>query len=120
MAKTEGTKKLEAILAKLPKDQRAIADALRTAIRSEAPALTEDVKWGSPMWSGRKLVLSLMIFDRHINLGFWRGAELAERHPLIEGTGKSIRHIKVHAASDAKLASVHAAIRDAVRLDAER
>jgi hypothetical protein len=120
MAKSEGARKLEAVFEKLPKEQRAVADALRRAIRLEAPSLTEDVKWRSPVWGGRTLVFCLMIYEAHINLGFWRGAELASRHPSIEGTGKSLRHIKVHAPGDAKLASVRSAIRDAVRLDAER
>jgi hypothetical protein len=117
MARSDGTERLEAVFAKLPKGQRAIADALRRAIRSEAPALSEDVKWSAPVWGGRKLVFCLMIYDDHLNLGFWRGAELVERHPSIEGTGKSLRHIQIHAVADAKLASVRAAIRDAVRLD---
>jgi hypothetical protein len=118
MEKSAGTKKLEALFADLPPAQRQIADALRRAIRAEGPALLEDVKWNSPAWAGQKLVLCLMVYDSHLNLGFYRGAELAERHPTIEGTGKSLRHIKIHGAADAKLASVHAAIRDAIQLDA--
>lgn len=118
MVASAGTKKLEAVFAALPPEQRAIADALRRAIRAEGPALVEDVKWNSPAWGGQKLVLCLMVFDTHLNLGFYRGAELAKRHPSIEGTGKSIRHIKIHGAADAKLASVRAAIRDAIELDA--
>jgi hypothetical protein len=118
VAKSDGTKRLEAVFAGLPKGQRAIAEAVRKAILAEASTLSEDVKWRAPVWSGRKLVFSLMVYDDHLNLGFWRGAELAERHPSIEGTGKSLRHIKLHAAGDAGLASVRSAIRDAVQLDA--
>jgi hypothetical protein len=118
MAKTAGTKKLETVFAALPPEQRRIAEALRRAIRAEGPTLVEDVKWNAPVWGGQKLVFCLMVYDDHLNLGFWRGAELAEGHPTIEGTGKSLRHIKVHGPGDARLASVRAAIRDAIRLDA--
>ncbi|MCI4330083.1 MAG: DUF1801 domain-containing protein [Thermoplasmata archaeon] len=118
MAASAGTKKLEAVFSALPPEQRAIADALRRAIRAEGPTLVEDVKWNSPAWGGQKLVFCLMIFDSHLNLGFFRGAELAKRHPSIEGTGKSLRHIKIRGAADAKLVSVRAAIRDAIKLDA--
>jgi hypothetical protein len=118
MPKSEGTRKLEAVFAALPPEQRTIATALRKAIRDEGPELAEDVKWNSPVWGGRKLAICLMVFDTHLNLGFFRGAELAVRHPTIEGTGKALRHIKIHGAGDAKLPSVKAAIRDAIRLDA--
>ena len=31
----------------------------------------------------------------HVNLGFYRGAELADPGGLMEGTGKKMRHVKV-------------------------
>jgi hypothetical protein len=31
----------------------------------------------------------------HVNLGFYRGAELPDPEGLMEGTGKRLRHIKV-------------------------
>jgi hypothetical protein len=114
----DGTKRLEAVFATLDPDRKAVADALRAEIRAAGPGLSEDVKWRAPVWSGRRLVFCLMVYDRHVNLGFWHGAELAERHPAIVGIGKSLRHIRIPAAKDARSAAVRAAIRDAVRLDA--
>jgi hypothetical protein len=118
MAKSDGTTRLEAVFAALPPEQRKLADALRRTIRAEGPELTEDVKWNAPVWGGRKLVFCLMVYDDHINLGFFHGADLAAKHPTIEGTGKGLRHIKVQRPADAKLPSVKAAIRDALRRDA--
>jgi len=34
-------------------------------------------------------------FKDHINVGFFRGAELPDPHGLLEGAGKSMRHVKV-------------------------
>jgi len=34
-------------------------------------------------------------FTAHVNVGFFRGAELADPSGLLEGTGKSMRHVKV-------------------------
>ena len=34
-------------------------------------------------------------FTAHVNVGFFRGAELADPDRLLEGTGKFIRHVKV-------------------------
>jgi hypothetical protein len=114
---SQGSKRLEAVLKDLDADRNAVAVALRSSIRAAGPELVEDVKWRAPVWSGRKLVFCLMVYDRHINLGFWRGAELSERHPAIVGSGKSLRHIRIPAPKDAKSVAVRAAIRDAIRLD---
>ena len=34
-------------------------------------------------------------FKAHVNVGFFRGAELADPDGLLEGTGKFMRHVKV-------------------------
>jgi hypothetical protein len=35
------------------------------------------------------------IFRAHINVGFFRGAEIADPDGLLEGTGKFMRHVKL-------------------------
>jgi hypothetical protein len=37
----------------------------------------------------------------HVNLGFYRGASLSNRHGLLEGEGKQMRHIKIRNMDDA-------------------
>ena len=34
-------------------------------------------------------------FTRHVNVGFFRGAELADPERLLEGNGKFMRHVKL-------------------------
>ena len=34
-------------------------------------------------------------FKAHVNVGFFRGAELADPEGLLEGTGKYMRHVKL-------------------------
>lgn len=34
-------------------------------------------------------------FTAHVNVGFFRGAELADPQGLLEGTGKFMRHVKL-------------------------
>jgi len=114
----DGAHRLDRVVEALDPERKAVAEALRAAIRAAGPGLSEDVKWRAPVWSGRKLVFCLMVYDRHINLGFWQGAELGKRHPAIVGSGKSLRHIRIGAPNDAKSTVVRAAIRDAIRLDA--
>ena len=39
-------------------------------------------------------------FTAHINVGFFRGAELVDPVSLLEGTGRYMRHVKVRPGSD--------------------
>jgi hypothetical protein len=48
-------------------------------------------------------------FRAHVNVGFFRGAELADPDGLLEGSGRFMRHVKLgpgRAAADAALASL--------------
>jgi hypothetical protein len=39
-------------------------------------------------------------FKAHVNVGFFRGAELADPERLLEGTGKFMRHVKLRPGAD--------------------
>jgi hypothetical protein len=39
-------------------------------------------------------------FTAHVNVGFFRGAEIADPERLLEGTGKFMRHVKLRPGSD--------------------
>src|SRR6188472_3236635 len=39
-------------------------------------------------------------FTAHVNVGFFRGAEIADPKRLLEGTGKFMRHVKLRPESD--------------------
>ena len=108
---------IDAIVAGLPREMGSIARELRKAIRSAAPELEECVKWNAPNWRGRALVLCLMVYPDHLNLGLWRGAELASSFPMVEGTGKSLRHVKVKSLAQARSAGIRALVLAAVELD---
>ena len=40
-------------------------------------------------------------FKAHVNVGFFRGAEIADPEGLLEGTGKFMRHVKLRPDRDA-------------------
>jgi hypothetical protein len=35
------------------------------------------------------------VFTAHVNVGFFRGAEIDDPHGLLEGSGKFMRHVKL-------------------------
>jgi hypothetical protein len=39
-------------------------------------------------------------FKAHVNVGFFRGAEIADPERLLEGTGRFMRHVKLKPGSD--------------------
>ena len=44
----------------------------------------------------------IMPHKKWINLGFYKGAILTDENGLLEGTGKKMRHIKIHSMEDAE------------------
>ena len=63
-------------------------------------------------------------FRAHVNVGFFRGAELADPEGLLEGTGRLMRHVKLRPAEDIDATALRGLIRTAYadikrRLDAE-
>ncbi|MFG6490332.1 DUF1801 domain-containing protein [Roseateles sp. BYS78W] len=49
-------------------------------------------------------------FTSHVNVGFFKGAELADPTGLLEGTGKSMRHVKLRPGEPVHRAALQALI----------
>jgi hypothetical protein len=45
-------------------------------------------------------------FTAHVNVGFFRGAEIADPDGLLEGTGKFMRHVKLRPDRDVNAAAL--------------
>ena len=45
-------------------------------------------------------------FKAHVNVGFFRGAEIADPDGLLEGTGKFMRHVKLRPERDVNTAAL--------------
>ena len=101
MAKTNfGT--FEELLEIAPEDLRPIVIALRKVILAIDPDSCEVVRLGDKaatyglgpkkMSEGYVYVLP---YKSWVNLGFYKGATLNDTNGLLEGTGKSMRHIKI-------------------------
>jgi hypothetical protein len=54
-------------------------------------------------------------FTAHVNVGFFRGAELSDPRRLLEGTGKFMRHVKLRPAEDIDVSALEQLIHDAYR-----
>jgi len=85
----------------LEPNQLAIATTVEDAIKTRWPNFTVKLAWGFPCWSGNERVFSIIAHADRCNLQLWQGATLADDYlGRIEGTGKSLRHVKIYHPSD--------------------
>jgi hypothetical protein len=71
-------------------------DAVETASRTE-----QTVTWG---YEGGKMKGGYAYarpFKAHVNLGFFQGARLPDPEGLLDGTGKTLRHVKLRLPEEA-------------------
>ncbi len=54
------------------------------------------------------------IYSKHLNLGFNKGTLLNDPHQLLQGTGKLMRHIPIHAPEDYRNEQVKTLIKAAI------
>ena len=81
--------------------QNDVAAQLREIVLTCYPQLCEDIKWHVPVYSlGMTPIVSIERFKAHVNLKFFRGAELRDRWNILEGTGKGVRHLKFRSTED--------------------
>src|SRR5512135_2452583 len=55
---------------------------LRKLILEAAPGLTEEWKWGTPVWSQKGNVVAVGAFQDHLKINFFKGAALNDPHGL--------------------------------------
>lgn len=109
----------DSYFADIPEPLSTAAAGLRSLVFEAAPDLREVIKWGSPVYERNKLVIWIKAQKKHITFGFFRGSELAsaDSKGLLEGTGKSMRHLKIRSAADVGGDSVRNLVDAAFRLD---
>src|SRR5215510_1671895 len=96
--------------------------ALRAMVLEEAPFASERIlqtyalallysltdKW-------KDTFCHVVVYTKHVNLGFNRGAELDDPDGLLEGSGKIIRHLRVERKEDLKQPHLRHFIRAAIK-----
>lgn len=88
---------IDGFFAKQPPHLRAILEELRRLVEEAAPDATASLKWGMPFYSvGRQMMCALAGFKSHVNL-ILSGppGTFADPGGLLEGEGKTGRHLKL-------------------------
>lgn len=110
---------LASYIRQLPKHQQTIIHAVRRVAREAVPKLSEDLKWGRPTFllGSRRLAVVYGAGD-HVKLGFFDAVALGNRAAAFEGTGRRMRHLKLHTVEDVEPGSLITVFRAAARVRA--
>src|ERR1051326_7981344 len=80
-----------------PDSLKDVAARLRAIVHAAAPDARESIKWGMPFYELNGMLGYIKAQRRYITLGFYhQGIHLADPQGRLEGTGKNMRHAKVH------------------------
>lgn len=75
-------------------EQILILETLRQLIHEAIPDTTENLKWGIPVFSKTKVFTYLRCSKNHIALGIYNIDRINDKDGLLEGTGKTMKHLK--------------------------
>ena len=78
--------------------QKEICMKLREIIFNTFPDIKEEMKWGVPSYGNGKYYF--VALKTHVNLGFSLKGLSKEEIALFEGSGKTMKHIKINSLKD--------------------
>lgn len=109
--------RVEAWMSEQVNELRSIAKCWFDVMRRCGQDVTELLHDGHPTACvGDAAFAYVNAFSAHVNVGFFRGAELDDPNGLLEGTGKYMRHVKLRPSGEINAAAlsrlVHTAYAD--------
>jgi hypothetical protein len=95
---------------------------LRQLVLETDPALLEEWKWDTPVWSKHGNVVAAGVFKDHVKLNFFKGAVLPDPHRLFNAglEAKATRAIDIHAGDTIDEPALQELIRAAVAQNASK
>jgi hypothetical protein len=97
---------------------KGVTKGLRALVKKTIAASEEYVNpWKIPSFDLNGAVCGFMAGKEHVTFVFLRGAALPDPEGLLEGTGKSVRHVKVRTVADVKRPGLKRLIVEAAKLN---
>ncbi len=95
-----------------------VEKGLRALVKKTIAESEEYVNpWKIPSFDSNGTVCGFMTGKEHVTFIFLRGAALPDPEGLLEGTGKSVRHVKVRSVEDLKRPALKKLIVEAAKLN---
>jgi len=99
-------------------NMKGVLKGLRALVKKTIATCEEYVNpWKIPSFDSNGTVCGFMTGKEHVTFIFLRGAALPDPEGLLEGTGKSVRHVKVRTAADVKKPGLKKLIVEAAKLN---
>lgn len=88
----------------------------RELILKTAPEVSEEWKWGVPVWACKGNVVASGVFKDHVKLNFFKGASLSDPKGLFNAglEAKATRAIDISKSDDVNMAALKELVRAAV------
>ena len=113
----EGRLWIDEYVAKAGKMQ-GVLKGLRALVKKTVAGCEEYVNpWKIPSFDSNGTVCGFMTGKEYVTFIFLRGAALPDPGKLLEGTGKSVRHVKVRTTADVKKPALKKLILEAAKLN---
>lgn len=100
MTSVQYNKKVTEYIGKASQEQIEILETLRELIHGNVSGVSEEVKWGFPVFAKTKDFAYLRFAKKHITLGFYNIGKIEDPDQLLEGSGNTLKHIKIKDKSD--------------------
>ena len=98
-------------------ERRKVVRALREFVKKTVPGTKETMNsWGIPTFEAPNPFCFYLVAKNHVTLGFHYGTSVKDPEDLLEGTGKNIRHVKLHALEDLEQKGLRNLVHAAARL----
>ncbi|HTY47965.1 MAG TPA: DUF1801 domain-containing protein [Methanomassiliicoccales archaeon] len=96
---------------------RPIVAAIRRFVRTDFPALSEEISYGILAFRKKHIVAVISPTKKGITLAFSRGAEFDDRFGLLEGVGKRSKNLRMSSVDEIDLKVLSYYFGQAVGLD---
>jgi len=90
--------KIDEYINKQKTPQKDVCNYLRKLIHKTLPGIKEEMKWGVPVFAGGKFYIGS--FKNSVNLGVSINGLNDREVTLFEGSGKTMRHVKIKSLQD--------------------
>jgi hypothetical protein len=114
----DGRKWIDAYVEKKDANIGEIAQELRRLVKKTVAGTSESVNpWKLPTFESNGPMCYFSAGKDHVTFGFLRGTSLPDPAKLLEGTGKNLRHVKLHSMDDLRKPGLKKLIQAAARLN---
>lgn len=97
-------KKVDEYIEKQKSPQKEICQKLRRVIFKTFPDIKEKMKWGVPSYDNGNYYL--VALKTHVNMGFSINGLSKEEIALFEGSGETMRHLKISSLKEINEAAI--------------